>query len=103
MSDAIPKIGDDRNQSPRMFRIPLMVKCIAETNQHMREKYPSIDFGTIGKTYMVAAIVPNGCYYVLRDGHMGPLIGEVGAPNHLVTMERFIPIEWMTENGSVDK
>ena len=85
------------------FRIPLMVKCVAETNQHMRETHPNVDFGTIDKIYMVAAIVPNGCYYVLRGEHLGPLMGEPGSVNHLVNMERFLPIQWMTENGIVDK
>lgn len=85
------------------FRIPLKVKCVMQTNESMRRSYPNIDFGTIDKVYMVHSVIPNGCYYVLRGEHSGPLLGQPGEVNHMVNMERFVPTEWMTENGIVNE
>ena len=84
------------------FKIPMKVKCIEAVSSLVSTQYPNLDFGTVGKIYMVSAIVPNGCYYVLRGEHLGPLMGEVGEVNHLVNMWRFAPVQWMTEKGVVD-
>lgn len=81
------------------FRVPLRVRCVKPAGAVIRRSHPDLDFGTPGVLYDVSAVVPNGCYYVLRGVHLGPLLGEPGAPNHLVNMARFEPVEWMTENG----
>lgn len=81
------------------FRVPFRVRCIAPVPSHVQQAHPGLDFGTPGALYDVSAVVPNGCYYSLRGLHLGPLMGEPGAPNHIVNMSRFEPVAWMTENG----
>ena len=81
------------------FNVPMRVRCIQRTNLVM---HLSADFGQIGEIYDVQAVVPNGCYYVLRHINGGDLLGQPGEVNHLVNMERFVPIQWMTENGIID-
>ena len=83
------------------FRIPLVVRCIKEFHSPM---YPETDFGRLGVEYNVQMVIPNGCYYVLR--HLsGEMLGgpENKRQNHLVNMDRFEPIQWMTENGICDE
>ena len=81
------------------FRVPLTVRCIQEVSEAFQSRHPGVDFGTLGKQYSVNNVIPNGCYYVLRGAHMGELLGEPGSVNHLLNMDRFEVIEYMTENG----
>lgn len=37
---------------------------------------------------------------MIEDGKM---LGEAGEPNHLVNMDRFEVVEWMTDKGIVKK
>lgn len=81
------------------FRLPLTVRCIAEVGEKTKKLWPGVDFGKLNEIYTVQAIVPNGCYYVLRKNHFGDMLGQPGEANHLLNMDRFEPIEWMTEEG----
>lgn len=82
------------------FKLPLVVRCIKE---NISAVYPTVNFGELGKEYDVFSIIPNGCYYTLRERHQGPMLGNPGAPNYIVNMDRFEPIEWMTDKGIVKK
>jgi hypothetical protein len=69
----------------KKFRVPYSAKCIKEYKSQM---YPDVDFGQLGKVYLIDKIIPNGHYYVLRD---------LGEPNYLVNMDRFEPMHWDDE------
>lgn len=75
-----------------MRKIETRVRCIREFNSASN---PEVDFGKLHELYDVYAIIPNGCYYVLKRLD-GTLLGQPGEPNHLVNMERF-GIVWTVE------
>lgn len=86
------------------FIVPLTVRCIRE---FVSGQYPDTNFGKEGKTYRVQCVVPNGCYYILRHMMVADytndtgLLGESGEANHLLNMDRFEVVEWMTDRGIV--